>query len=149
MREDEKNWSVLYPGTQTRAFLSFLSLSHLTPPRHMPAIHTAALALAAAVLIAALAGVTWDGDIVWEPVVRDATPTAAEGPRDTPVYSRETLTFPLHGGARGRERGREGEGERGVWQAAGWRGAVGRPQLAAHAKLKGASARACAAGGGG
>jgi hypothetical protein len=64
----------------------------------MPAIHSAAIALAAAALLAGLAGVTWDGDIVWEPVVRDTSPTPAEGPRETGAYVRSTVTFPLNGG---------------------------------------------------
>ena len=64
----------------------------------MPALHTAALALAASLHIAAFAGVTWDGDIVWEGVERDVRPTESEGPRDNGVYTRETLTFPMHGG---------------------------------------------------
>lgn len=64
----------------------------------MPALHTAAVALAGALLIASIASISWDGDIVWEPVLRDTTPTESEGPRDTATYARSTVTFPLNGG---------------------------------------------------
>jgi len=89
----------------------------------MPALHSAAVALAAALSLAALAGVTWDGDVVWEPVVRDVSQTDSEGPRDTPVYTRETLTFPMNGGGcrvRGSMCASPGEGRlTAMWAVAG------------------------------
>ena len=56
-----------------------------------------ALVLAGA---AALIMVPWDKEVIYEPLVRDPSPTQNSGPIDAPSYTRSTIHFPAKDGTR-------------------------------------------------
>ena len=56
-----------------------------------------ALVLAGA---AALIMVPWDKEVLYEPLVRDPSPTQNSGPIDAPRYMRSTIHFPAKDGTR-------------------------------------------------
>ena len=56
-----------------------------------------ALVLAGA---AALVMVPWDKEVIYEPLVRDPSPTQNSGPINAPSYKRSTIHFPAKDGTR-------------------------------------------------
>lgn len=55
-----------------------------------------ALALAGAALVL----VPWDKEVIYEPLVRDTSPTQNSGPIDAAAYTRATIHFPAKDGTR-------------------------------------------------